>query len=134
MIWTKQQQTGFTITEMVVSLALFGLLVVGIMSMMGALQQTQRNEKYLELANTVAEDIVEAARNGEYSALTAGQTYDRTSRVPEELPGGVASMAVSSTTTLPDLKRVEVDVSYEVGTVTRHVYATALIGQGGITP
>lgn len=119
---------------MVVSLALLGLLVVGIMSMMGAMQQSQRSEQYLEWANTAAEDIVEGARNGEYSSLTAGQTYDRTSRVSEDLPGRAASMTVSSTTSLPDLKRVEVDVSYTVGTATRHVYTTALIGQGGITP
>lgn len=129
-----RRQAGFTITEMVVALTLFGLAVITIMGTMNTIQQAQRNERYLDLANTAARQIVEEARNGGYDSLAAGQTYDRTSSVASTLPGGAASLAVSASSDLPDMKKLDVDVSYNVGTLTRHVYTTALIGKGGISP
>lgn len=128
------RQEGFTITEMIVALALFGLAVIMIMGTMNTIQQAQRSERYLDLANTAARKIVEEARNGGYDSLTAGQTYDRTSVVSESLPGRAASLSVTASSELPDIKKLSVDVSYQVGTLTRHVYTTALIGKGGISP
>lgn len=130
---TTKRQDGFTITEMVVALALFGLAVVTIMGTMNTLQQAQRSERYLDLANTAARKIVEQSRNGSYDGLAVG-TYNLASSVTDELPGKGATLVVSSSSSLPDIKKLEVDVSYKVGTVTRHVYTTALIGKGGISP
>ena len=130
---TKRQE-GFTITEMIVALALFGLAVIMIMGTMNTIQQAQRSELYLDLANTAARKIIEEARNGGYDSLTAGQTYDRTSVVSDALPGKTASLSVTASSELPDIKKLNVDVSYKVGTLTRHVYTTALIGKGGISP
>lgn len=129
-----KRQQGFTITEMVVALALFGLTVVMVMGTMSTIQQAQRSEAYLDLANTAAREIIEDARNGGYDTLVAGQAYDRTSLVTEDLPGRGASLAVTASSDLPDIKKVDVDVSYNVGALTRHVYMTALIGKEGIAP
>ena len=134
MIWAKQRQAGFTITEMVVSLALFGLSIIAIFGIMNSTQLTQRSEASLDLANAAARQIIEAARNGGYNSLVAGQTYNRTSMLPEELSGGSATLAVTLSTDMPDIKRIDVDVSYPVGTLTRHVYSTALIGSKGLSP
>lgn len=130
---STRHQVGFTITEMVVALALFGLIIVAIMGVMGTLQQAQRSERYLDLANTAARKIVEEARNGGYDALTVG-THNLTSSVTDALPGRGASLTVGASSDLPEIKKLEVDVSYKVGTATRHVYTTALIGKGGIAP
>lgn len=119
---------------MVVSLALFGLMIVAVMGAMAVIQQTQRSEQYLDLANTAARKIIEEARNGGYDSLTAGETYVRTTSVSEQLPGRSASLKVSASSDLPDIKKLEADVSYSVGSTTRHVYMTALIGKGGISP
>lgn len=129
---TKRQE-GFTITEMVVALALFGLAVITIMGTMSTLQQAQRSERYLDLANTAARKLVEQARNGSYDGLALG-TQNVKSFVSDDLPGKDATMTVSTSSTLPDIKKIDVDVSYKIGNYTRHVYTTALIGKGGIAP
>lgn len=128
------RQAGFTIVEMVVALGLFALSTIVIVGMLAVMQQAQRSERYLDLANTAARTIVEEARNGGYDLLVTGTTYDRTSLVSDTLPGRSASMAVSASSGFPDIKRIEVTVSYQVGSLTRSVNTTALIGQGGIAP
>ena len=112
---TTKRQDGFTITEMVVALALFGVAVVTIMGTMSTLQQAQRSELYLDLANTAARQIIEEARNGGYDSLVAGQVYDRTSVLSDILPGGSASLSVTASSELPDMKKLSVDISYNVG-------------------
>lgn len=131
---TKHYSEGFTLTELVVALAVFGIVTVAIINMINLMQQTQRSERYLDMANTAAKQIVEQARNGGYDTLVAGQTYNRTDLVSDLLPGRAASMTVSNSSEMPDFKRLDVDVSYQVGTLTRHVYSSAIIGKGGITP
>ncbi len=133
---TRGYSKGFTLTEMVIALALFGIISVSIVNTIGLTQQAQRNERYLDLANTTAKQIIEEARNGQYTALTAstaGISYDRAYDVPSELPNGYANIVVSQSTTMPDFKRVDVTVGYKIGTLDRHVNESAIIGLGGIT-
>lgn len=130
----SRSSRGFTLIELVVALAVFGIITVSVISLVTVTQEAQRSEHYLDLANTAARQIVEQARNGSYDALQAGETYDRTDFVSEQLPEGEASLQVSASSDLPDFKRLDVDVSYKVGSLTRHAYASAIIGKGGITP
>lgn len=130
----RHKSQGFTLTELVVALAVFGIVVVAIISLISVSQQAQRSERYLDLANTAARLIVEHARNGGYDALVSGQTYSRTDLVSESLPDRSATLIVSASADMPDFKRIDVDVSYKVGSITRHVYSSAIIGKGGITP
>ena len=130
----KRAEKGFTITEMVVALTLFGLSIITVMGTINTIQQAQRSERYLDLANTAARQIIEEARNGGYEALVVGQTYNRTSSVSTVLPGRGATLQVSASSSLADFKRLDVDVTYTVGTQQRHVYSTAIIGKGGIAP
>lgn len=126
-------QKGLTVVEMVVAVTLFALFVVAITGTMNTIQQAQRSERYLDLANTAAREIIERVRNGGYDAIAVG-SHDFTTSVPEAIPGRAATLTVSATSDLPDIKKLEVDVSYDIGTLKRHVYMTALIGKGGIAP
>lgn len=128
-----KSQAGLTVVEMVVAVTLFGLFVVAITSTMNTIQQAQRSERYLDLANTAAREIIEKVRNGGYDAVTVG-SHNFTSSVSEAVPGRAATLTVTSSSDLPDIKKLDVDVSYDVGTLKRHVYMTALIGKGGISP
>lgn len=132
--WKKHFSQGFTLIELVVALTVFGIITGSVISLVTVTQEAQRSERYLDFANTAARQIIEQARNGGYDTLTAGQTYDRTDFVSAQLPGGEASLMVSASTELPDFKRLDVDVSYDTGSLKRHVYASAVIGKGGITP
>ncbi len=130
----KHYSQGFTLTELVVALAVFGIITISIVSLINVSQEAQRSERYLDLANTAARQIVEQARNGGYDTLVAGQSYTRTDQVSDLLPDRAASLSVSASSDMPDFKRLDVDVSYKVGSLTRHVYSSAIIGKGGITP
>jgi len=130
----KHSSPGFTLTELIVALAVFGIVTMSVINLITTTQEAQRSEQYLDLANTAAREVVEQARNGGYDALVAGQAYDRTALVSSRLPSGAALMTVSVSNELPDFKRLDVDVSYKVGSLTRHAYASAVVGKGGITP
>lgn len=129
----RDSQKGLTVVEMVVAVTLFALFVVAITGTMNTIQQAQRSERYLDLANTAAREIIEKVRNGGYDAVAVGN-HDFTTSVPEAVPGRAATLTVTSSSDLPEIKKLEVDVSYDVGTLKRHVYMTALIGKGGISP
>jgi prepilin-type N-terminal cleavage/methylation domain-containing protein len=127
-----QHQKGFTLTEVIVSLAVFGIVAAAIVGMINFTQEAQRNEVYLSAANTAAKQIIEEARDGQYDVLIPGQTYDKTALVPDTLPSRSASLTVSASTSMPDLKRLDVRVAYKVGVFDRHVDLSAIIGKGGI--
>ncbi len=130
----KTHQQGFTITEAIVTLAIFGIMTLAVVGGISATQAAQRNEHYLDIANTTARQIIEESRNGQFATLTtSGSPYDRTSRVPSTLPQGRATMVVSQSGDMPNFKRLDVTVSYTIGSYTRDVVQTAYIGEGGIT-
>lgn len=135
--WRAKQhiegQKGLTVVEMIVALTLFGLSVIAIIGTMATIQQAQQNERYLDLANTGAREIIERVRNGGYDALAVGG-HDFTSYLPASLPGRVATLTVSVSSDLPDIKKLELQVGYDVGLQKRYVYSTALIGKGGLSP
>lgn len=122
---------GVTIVEVIVALVLFGVMMIALTLMISAMQQSQRNEQYLDLANTAAKAIIEDARNGKYDALNPGSTYTRTDMVSDRLPSKSASLEVTQPTAYADHKQVKVTVSYLVGSEPKSVVMTAMISERG---
>lgn len=125
---------GFTVVELIVATVIFAIvLTMAVMSFV-AVQDTQRNERYLDISSTSAQRIIEYARNGHYSSLEVGQSYNMNHLLPDgKLPDGTATLHVASAGMPGKLKRVTVDVRYSVGALTRDTQVTAVIGAGGIT-
>ena len=128
---TRNNEAGVTIVEVIVALVLFGVMMTAMALMISAMQQSQRNEQYLDLANVAAKAIVEDARNGKYDTLGVGSTYSRTDMVSDRLPNKNATLEVTQAAAFNDRKQVKVTVSYTVGADTRSVMMTAIISARG---
>ena len=131
---TTHPQSGFTIVEVLVAIAIFAVAIISIATLAGSLQQAHRNNQYLGTAMTAAKDIVELARSTEYGDLKYGTTTDKTSYLNEngiKLPGGTASMTTNYVEGTYGLKRIDVTISYVIGSDTRSVQLSSFIGLWG---
>lgn len=106
----KYTQSGFTITELIVAIVLFGVSIPAIALLIGTLTQLNDSATDTVLATSIAENKVESLRSKGFNAISNG-TVSFTSELPEELPiPRTASYTVS--TVDPSLKRASVTISY----------------------
>ena len=127
-----ERQHGFTIVETLVAISIFAIAIISIATLAGSLQQSHRNNQYLNVAMTEAKDIIEMARSTEYGSLQYGSTVDKTSELTDSnLPNGTASMTTNYVEGTYGLKRIDVTVSYVVNSDTRTVQLSSIIGLWG---
>lgn len=127
-----QHQSGFTIIETMVVIAVFGMAIAAMASFFATLQTTQRNAQYLESATNAAKDEIELLRNSNYTLLAPNTTINFTNNLPNDLPQNKQGFAAISDPGLPNLKRVDVTITYTVGSNNRTVKMTSLIGASGL--
>jgi prepilin-type N-terminal cleavage/methylation domain-containing protein len=126
----RNSSEGFTLVELLVSIAV-GAIVVASMNVLvtGYLHVSQRG-RYLSAANSFIEGKVEALRNNGYNAVNTGTT-SLTGALPSVLP---PSRSASMTVTQPSngLKQVDLTVSYKDQGVTQTYSYTTYIGELGV--
>ena len=128
----KNRQDGFTIVELLVTIAIVGITTASLSSMFISIQSVQRKTTYVDTATRAAQREIETLRNDNYSYLTPGQTINFTNSLPSTLPGNkTGTVQVSQPTT--DLRRVDVTVTYSENGTSRSVTLSSLIGVIGIT-
>jgi prepilin-type N-terminal cleavage/methylation domain-containing protein len=125
------RENGFTLVELVISIAVIGIVVGSVVSLFGTIQSTQRKSGYMETATRSAQREMESLRNNNYNNLTVGQTINFTSDLPTNLKNKSGTVAVSEPS--PGLKRVDVSVVYYEGSTRQEVKLSSLIGILGIT-
>lgn len=126
------RQSGFTITEVVVVLAVFSIGIVMLSSLIGSVQQLQQNARYLDLATQAARAEIEYIRNSQYTTITNGTSF--TSSLPPTLPSGsTGTVAVSVPANAPSSKQVDVTVKFPVGSLTKQVTISAYVDAPGST-
>ncbi len=127
-----RDQRGFTLTEIVVTLVVMGVIMGGLGTLFIGVQRIQAQATYTEVANRAAQRQVESLRNGNYNNLTNGQTITFTDELPDTLPSG-ATGTVAVSEPIAGLKKVDVTVAYTYAGATRNITLSSLIGVLGIT-
>ena len=121
-------KSGFTIVEVIVVLAVFGVGIIMLSSLMSSLQFAQRNSLYLDIATQAARAKIESIRNSEFSTITNGASFQ--SELPSALPPGTtATVGVSVPANSPSAKLITATVTYPIGTgsTTRSATITAYV-------
>ncbi len=128
----KRHQGGFTIVELLVTIAIIGIAAASLTSMFISIRNIQQRTVYADTATRAAQREIETLRNDNYASLTPGQTIDFSSQLPAGLPPGSSGSAeVSQPAT--DLRRVDVTVTYPLGGKQHNTTLSSLIGVIGIT-
>lgn len=121
---------GFTLVELIVSMAVAGIVVVSLTQVTTSYVHTATRGRYLNLANSYVEAKVEDLRNAGYNSLLLGST-SLTSELPAQLPPSrTASMTITSPVT--GIKQVYISVSYHDNGQTNTYNYTTYIGELGV--
>ncbi len=125
-------QKGFTIVELVVTIAVLGVMIVAVAGVFESVQSIQRKTTRYEQATRLATQKLESLRNNNYNNLVPGSTIDFSNEIPtDQLPNANASINITEPN--PGLIRADVSISYSDNSSPRTVKLSSLIGIIGIT-
>lgn len=130
----QSREAGFTIIELVVTMAFMGIVIVSISQLYLTLRQVNRSADNYTTATQVAQQLMEKYRNTPYANITTGTT-DVTSSVLSPYPSLSSPRSATTTVTEVDaagLKQVDIAVSYKDRSGTRNVQLSTLISNKGI--
>lgn len=128
----KHSRDGFTISEIIVTIIVTGIIVAALSSLFVGISRSQTQANYKESATRAAQRQIESLRNNNYGSLVVGQDINFTNELSPKLPLGSTGTVVVSNAA-DDLKRVDVTVTYPDGSKTHKVVLSSLIGVIGIT-
>lgn len=129
-VQTRQGSIGFTIIEVIVAFTLFSITTLMLVSVTGAVQYSQRQSIYINIAKQVAQSKIAEYQNLGYEAHSIGHVEDfSNSATLSDLPAGkTATIKVSQPSLAENSKELEVAISYSVAsspkTVTMKAYVT----------
>lgn len=126
----KLTNSGFTIVEALVSMAVAGIVIGSLTQVVTGYVHVSQRGRYLNLANSYVEGKVEALRNAGFNAISTG-TSSLSSELPSQLPPrSSATMTVS----LPQagLKQIDISVSYQDNGQTSSYSYTTYVGELGV--
>jgi len=122
--------TGFTIVEVLVAIAVGGIMVGSLNQVVNGYLHLSQRGRYLNLANAYVEAKTEALRNAGYNGLSNGSTNLK-AELPSQLPPSRnATLTVADQST--GLKKLDITISYnDQGQLNTYNYTT-YIGELGV--
>lgn len=125
------QQSGFTLVEMLITIVVLGIAITSIATLYYTMEGTQTRSRNLDLATRAAQTEIEVLRNNSYNSLTPGTSINFTSSLPAGLPRDKQGVAAISQPQ-PDLRQVDVTITYTDGSTPETVKLSSTIGVIGI--
>ena len=121
---------GFTIVEVLVSIAVGGIMVGSLNQVVNSYLHLSQRGRYLNLANSYVEAKTEALRNAGYNSLNNGSSNLK-AELPSQLPPSRnATLTVADQAT--GLKKIDISISYaDQGQPNTYNYTT-YIGELGV--
>ena len=129
-VGTKKSQQGFTIIELLVAIAVIGILIPTLVGFVNTLNRFNDRARDMALVNSLAENKAEALRSLGYTGLSNGTT-SFASELSTSL-GSPKSANYTISTPNTGIKQVDIAISYnDHGSVQTVNYRT-YIGELGV--
>lgn len=126
----KNNTAGFTIIELLIAVAVVGILIPTLVSFVNTLNRFNDRARDLTLVNSLAENKVESLRSLGYSGLTNGSTAF-TSELPPTI-GSPKTATYTISTPNAGIKQVDLVINYNDHGTTQSVNYRTMIGELGI--
>ena len=125
----KGDQKGFTVVEMLITLALFAILIPTLTLGVSTLTQLNNRSRDLTLISIIAENKIESLRSIGYNSITVGTTTF-TSELPAELASPKTATYVVTQGT--GIKTIDVTVTYSDYKNVRTVVYKSIVSETGV--
>lgn len=126
----KKTEQGFTIIELLVTIAVVGILVPTLAGFVNSLNRFNDRARDLTLVNSLAENKIESLRSVGYSGINTGTT-SFVSELPVTL-GSPRTATYTVTTPNTGIKQVDLTVTYNDHGSTQTVNYRTYIGELGV--
>lgn len=125
----NKDQRGFTVVEMLITLALFAMLIPTLTLGVSTLTQLNNRARDLTLISIIAENKIESLRSIGYNSIAVGSTT-----FTNELPAELASPKVATYTVTQGTgtKIINVSISYSDYRRTRTINYKSLVSETGV--
>lgn len=123
------RESGLTVVEVIVSVVLFSLAIVSVVTLMQYAQFSQRDSKYVDIANNAARAQIELLRTEPFDNLNPASpvTFSSSSFMEGMPAGSTGVVTITDLGGVPRVKRLDAVVTYPVGTTTKTISITAYI-------
>lgn len=127
-------QKGFTLVELVITIALFAIIVPSTASFLDFITQLNSSAKTTAIVNGFVENKIESIRSAGYTASANVSNQDISSELATFAPSVPRPRSASLTisTRSPSLKKVEVSVTYNNKGTAKTVYFMTYLGELGV--
>jgi type II secretory pathway pseudopilin PulG len=135
-------ERGFTIMELIVTMAFVGVVIVSLTELFSGLRQINRTANNYMIAVEVAQQYMETFRNTPYSSIATGTTDVTTAALssypsllsPRSATTIVSYVDTSGATRAYDtgIKKAEMDISYKDRTGTKQVQFVTQVSEQGL--
>lgn len=120
---------GFTILELVVTIALIGLIIPTIFLTTSSLMTINKRSRNIALVNIAAENKIESLRSSGYNSIPSG-TSIFTNELPKELSS--PKVATLSVVASGGKKTIDISISFQDANKQRSVQYRTYISETGV--
>lgn len=125
-----QNSRGFTMIELLIAIAIFGITIPAIAAGINNLVVTNNRSRDLALANIIAENKAEELRNAGFNSLVPG-TIDFSSELPNELaPPRSGSYTIANPSA--GIAEIVIRLSYKDYSQTRNLEYKTIVSELGV--
>jgi len=127
----RSSGAGFTLTELLTAIVISVIATYAIVNLFSAINISQRNVWYEDVATRAARAEIENARAKGVAQLAPGDT-DISSRLPSSLPSGATGTLSVGSVFAGKARIVTVAITWQNG--QKKVVLTGTVGQQGLLP
>lgn len=126
----RLNKNGFTIIELLITIAIFGLVVPGLVALISTIDRLNDKARDISVINSLVENKIEGLRSISFVGVNNG-TYDFSNELPQGIaPPKSASYTVSNVTS--SLKQIDLNITYNDHGTAKTINYRSYLGELGV--